>query len=144
MVIYSQEIKIYIVAPCFTLNPVSQHQVSTTYPPCKSVPTVEDQSGKRASSYIDKYLGGDGIIEPASDSIENGQPYDGTRARGFADLPRMTTPTLPLAERLEGFKEVDLCPSDDEAIAEAARCLQCDMEHRLALIARSCTEQHST
>jgi NADPH-dependent glutamate synthase beta subunit-like oxidoreductase/NAD-dependent dihydropyrimidine dehydrogenase PreA subunit len=101
-------------------------------------------SGKRASSYIDKYLGGDGIIEPASDSIENGQPYDGTRARGFADLPRMTTPTLPLAERLEGFKEVDLCPSDDEAIAEAARCLQCDLEHRLALIGRSCTEQHST
>ena len=44
----------------------------------------------------------------------------------------MTTPTLDLAERLAGFKEVDFCPSDEEAVAEAARCLQCDLELRLA------------
>jgi NADPH-dependent glutamate synthase beta subunit-like oxidoreductase/Pyruvate/2-oxoacid:ferredoxin oxidoreductase delta subunit len=94
-------------------------------------------SGKRAASHIDKYLGGDGIIEPASVSMVNGQPYDGKRERGFADRARMTTPTLPLAERLGGFKEVDLCPSEDQAIAEAARCLQCDLELRLALAARN-------
>ncbi|MEI8182492.1 MAG: FAD-dependent oxidoreductase [Desulfomonile sp.] len=100
-------------------------------------------SGKRAACHIDKYLGGDGIIEAESAAGENAQSYDGARAKGFADLPRMISPTLPVAERLEGFKEVDICPGDDEAIAEANRCLQCDLEFQLAVMARNCVKCHS-
>jgi hypothetical protein len=41
-------------------------------------------------------------------------------------------PVLPLVERYDGFPEVDLCLDDDQAVYEAKRCLQCDLEINLA------------
>jgi NADPH-dependent glutamate synthase beta subunit-like oxidoreductase len=42
-----------------------------------------------------------------------------------------------LEERKSNFKEVDLCFSDEQAVSEAKRCLQCDLEIKLAKAMRS-------
>ena len=96
-------------------------------------------AGRKAARSIDKFLSGDGdISECGMRNAECGikgpaaQPYTGKREEGFADLKRVVMPTLPLSERHDGFHEVELGFSDDQAIEEAKRCLQCDLELGLA------------
>jgi len=38
--------------------------------------------------------------------------------------------TLPVAERLKDFSQVELELSEETAIKEAKRCLRCDLEER--------------
>jgi NADPH-dependent glutamate synthase beta subunit-like oxidoreductase len=85
-------------------------------------------AGRRAASSIDKYLGGDGIIGEDYRKHADPLPYDGKRETGFADLKRAKMPALTISERHKGFMEFDLCFSDDQAVSEANRCLQCDLE----------------
>ncbi|OQY03331.1 MAG: hypothetical protein B6I22_11820 [Desulfobacteraceae bacterium 4572_123] len=112
-------------------------------------------AGRRAAESIDKHLGGNGVLEVGSGNAEvgsgnaevgmgnaasglegptprkeggNEQPYDGRRESGFAELKRVTAPSLPIAERIAGFNEVELCFSDAQAREETHRCLQCDLE----------------
>jgi NADPH-dependent glutamate synthase beta subunit-like oxidoreductase len=85
-------------------------------------------AGRRAASSIDKFLGGDGIIDEIFVQRPDFHTYTGKREKGFADLVRAKVSTLPLSERNNGFLEVDLCLNDDQAIKEASRCLQCDLE----------------
>jgi NADPH-dependent glutamate synthase beta subunit-like oxidoreductase len=91
-------------------------------------------AGRRAAMSIDKYLGGDGNIELGMQNAEcgNGQPYDGGRDAGFAELKRVEVHSLPLTERHAGFSEVELCLSEEQAKIETHRCLQCDLEICLA------------
>jgi len=93
-------------------------------------------AGRRAACSIDLFLGGDGdISEYRKKDLDSGieEPtYTGKREKGFADLKRETMPTLTLSERHEGFGEVELGFTDDQANQEAKRCLQCDFELRLA------------
>ncbi len=88
--------------------------------------------GRRAASSIDRFLGGDGIIDETIAEKPDTQSYDGKRERGFADLERVKIPVLPVVERYDGFPEVDLSLDDDQAVYEAKRCLQCDLEISLA------------
>jgi len=88
-------------------------------------------AGRRAAEAMDRFLGGDGSIEETLAQRVDTQSYDGRREKGFADLERAETPVLPVADRYNGFPEVDLCLSDDQAVYEARRCLQCDLEFRL-------------
>jgi len=92
-------------------------------------------AGKRAADAIDRFLGGEGIIEDSGRRKPEGetigldlQNYDGKREKGFADLGRVAFPTVPVSERFHNFCEVDRCFSDEDAIREAKRCLQCDLE----------------
>jgi NADPH-dependent glutamate synthase beta subunit-like oxidoreductase len=114
-------------------------------------------AGRRAAMSIDKYLGGNGVLEfgfrkaacdePLGRELRaerlsrveggnvlggNGQLYDGKREAGFAELKRIEVPSLPLEERHSGFNEVELCYSDDQSKQETYRCLQCDLEICLA------------
>jgi NADH-quinone oxidoreductase subunit F len=84
-------------------------------------------SAKKAASAIDRFLGGDGVI--AGQLAERVLPadYTGKRDRGFADLARVEAPALPVFER-KGFEEVEQGLEPDQAVREAARCLQCDYE----------------
>ena len=93
--------------------------------------------GRRAASSIDRFLGGDGVIDETIAQKPEAQSYDGKRDRGFADLERVKIPVLPVVERYDGFPEVDLCLDDDQAVFEAKRCLQCDLEYSLGKEARS-------
>jgi hypothetical protein len=63
---------------------------------------------------------------------EGGNGYDGKRESGFAELKMVEVPTLPVSERNDGFAEVELCFSDEQAKEETHRCLQCDLEICLA------------
>ena len=89
------------------------------------------EAGRRAASSIDKFLGGDGMIEETLAERSAFQPYSGKREKGFADFKRIGSPTLPLDERLNGFLEVERCFNDAQAIMEANRCLQCDLELKI-------------
>ncbi|RJR22727.1 MAG: 4Fe-4S dicluster domain-containing protein [Desulfobacteraceae bacterium] len=89
-------------------------------------------AGRRAAGSIDRYLGGDGRVDdPCAERDSSG--YDGKRDKGFADLTRTSVPHLSVNERIRGFSEVELCLAEDDAVREAKRCLQCDMERSLAL-----------
>jgi heterodisulfide reductase subunit A-like polyferredoxin len=49
-------------------------------------------------------------------------------ARGQVDLtPRVDTPKAAVAERVGDFREVELCLSEQQALAEAQRCLSCGL-----------------
>ena len=89
-------------------------------------------AGRKAASSIDKLLGGDGDIEETLLERPAPQPYTGKRDEGFADLKRETMPTLALSKRHDGFGEVELGFTDDQAKEEAKRCFQCDSELKLA------------
>jgi formate dehydrogenase beta subunit len=96
-------------------------------------------AGRRAARSIDTFLGGDGDISDcglriAEFGIEGhaAQSYTGKRDKGFADLKREPMPALPVSERHDGFGEVELGFTDDQAKQEAKRCLQCDLELNLA------------
>jgi len=81
-------------------------------------------AGKRAARYMVKYLQGE--ILPTEWQEE---PPIGT---DWVEIPddeptrhRMKVPTLPVAERLKGFDEVNLLVDEETARAEAGRCLNC-------------------
>ena len=93
-------------------------------------------AGRRAASSIDMFLGGDGNIEETFVDIPPIEPGTGRRDKGFADLKREKIPFIPLSERHNGFREVELGLNDEQAIGEAYRCLHCDLELCLAQEAR--------
>lgn len=70
--------------------------------------------GRRAAISIDKYLGGEGIIEEKLIETEIPSQLIG-RDEGFANLPREEPFLL-----LDGF-------TNEQALREAKRCLQCDL-----------------
>ncbi|MCS7253439.1 MAG: FAD-dependent oxidoreductase [Armatimonadota bacterium] len=89
--------------------------------------------GRLAASSIDKFLGGDGDIdERLTDEgfIEKRSLWMG-RVDGFAYLNRVKPAMLHPDVRRENFDEVELGFTPEEAIAEAARCLQCDMRFQM-------------
>ena len=57
--------------------------------------------GRKAAISIDRYLGGEGIIDEVLVELEEPQAWLG-REEGFADKPRASMPCLPMEERLKG------------------------------------------
>ena len=53
---------------------------------------------------------------------------NGEEETGGEPAGRVAVPHLPAAERRKRYCEVELCVSEDEAVAEARRCLRCDLE----------------
>jgi NADH-quinone oxidoreductase subunit F len=86
-------------------------------------------SGRKAAVMIDRYVSGKLMkvlpkvqlptvyIQPVGEVDEEGQ-----------DLPRLELPLLPEARRRGCFAEVELCPTEAQAMAEARRCARCDLE----------------
>src|SRR5680860_537193 len=90
-------------------------------------------AGRRAAEAIDRALGGDGDIEESlsGESLRQGDglpEYTGEREEGFADWSRIHVPAVPAEERSGSFVEVAQCYAEDQAVVEAGRCLQCDLE----------------
>jgi len=96
-------------------------------------------AGRRAASSIDRFLGGDGSIEETFVEMPPAEPAMERREKGFADLKREQMPCIPLPERHDGFPEVELGLNHDQAVREAKRCLNCDLQLRLAQDARAGT-----
>ena len=88
-------------------------------------------AGKRAAASINRYLKGEPLQVPpvirkkAKDEDEKAKR---TPPEAEADVPRTEIPSLSLGERVKSFAEVELCFTEEMAIAEAKRCLRCDLE----------------
>ncbi len=83
--------------------------------------------GRQAAVSIDKYLGGEGIID------ETLAPPESLSQRPEAmeeeeEKHRQEMALLPVGERLQDFDVVELGFSKEAALEEARRCLSCDLE----------------
>ena len=87
-------------------------------------------AGRQAAAAIDKALGGDGEIEEVLFSRGAPDPKLG-RHEGFAFWPRERVPERDAALRKLGFEEITLGFTDEQAVREARRCLQCDLRLHL-------------
>jgi NADPH-dependent glutamate synthase beta subunit-like oxidoreductase len=87
-------------------------------------------AGRKAAESIDKALGGNGVIDETLFLRDNPGPHLG-HDEGFACWTREAVPELDAAERVQSFKEVVTGFSDEQAVREAKRCLQCDLRLQL-------------
>ena len=90
-------------------------------------------AGRRGALSIDRYLRDVPLLTPreltplptaelSHDEIE------AMVSRGEVDLAsRIETPKAPVADRVGDFREVELCLSEEQALAEAERCLSCGL-----------------
>ncbi len=85
-------------------------------------------AGRQGAISIDKYLGGDGVIDEMF-SPEEVAALPGVEEE-VEEKYRPHMPCLSLEERYKGFAEVELGLSEDMAIEEAKRCLRCDLEEK--------------
>jgi heterodisulfide reductase subunit A len=86
--------------------------------------------GHRAARSIDRYLRGEKGLPPLAPHEKvvhlTREEIEGKFASGEAACrPRVPISSIPLAARTHNFLEVDLSLTEDEAIAEAERCLRC-------------------
>lgn len=88
-------------------------------------------AGRLAAQQIDRYLGGDGEIEEALAPVQYRCPSIGKRVN-FGTLPRRDTEVVPSEIRVAGFERMDLGFTDEAALCEAERCLQCDLRTDIA------------
>jgi NADPH-dependent glutamate synthase beta subunit-like oxidoreductase/NAD-dependent dihydropyrimidine dehydrogenase PreA subunit len=77
--------------------------------------------GKRAAVGIDEFIRGEKHSEP---QIEVQVLDRWQMATDYMNLHRQAIPMLPL-DRRTGMTEVELCYTEQEAVAEAQRCLKC-------------------
>jgi len=88
------------------------------------------RSGREAALALDRALGGAGADAPR-DGLGRGAARIG-RVEGFAARARLAIPLAPAATRRRSWEEIAGDPARAEAVAEAARCLQCDLRLDLA------------
>ncbi len=90
-------------------------------------------AGRRAALSIDRYLRGVPLLTPrellplpTTELTED--EIAASIARGQVDLaPRVEMPKAPVSQRVGDFREVELCLNEEQALAEAARCLSCGL-----------------
>ena len=83
-------------------------------------------AGKRAAESIDGYLRGanteihrfEETLKPISEDLL-------PELKRVDKKPRAMAGELPVAQRIRDFSEIETCFSEDEALAEAERCLNC-------------------
>ena len=87
-------------------------------------------AGRTAASAIDRALGGAGVFDEVLFERPHVRHYLG-RDELFAARERLPVPKRDPAAGCRGFEEIVHGYSDEQAVEEAGRCLQCDL--RLAL-----------
>ncbi len=85
--------------------------------------------GHHVARCIDRYLRGEeGIQEPPKLPIANftkEEVAEKMKIGWAAEIGRTKTRTIPAENRVNNFNEVDLAFTEEEALAEAERCLRC-------------------
>ena len=81
-------------------------------------------AGRKAAISIDCYLRGDDLRGDREDEWVKAEELE-VDTKGVEGKARAKMPTLPVADRKNNFNEVDNGFSEEEAIAEAKRCLSC-------------------
>ncbi|MGD9410631.1 MAG: FAD-dependent oxidoreductase [Desulfobacterales bacterium] len=81
--------------------------------------------GKKAATEIDAYLSGNTTAEYLTEVNSIPVARREMSDKELLPKPRVPVPTLAREKRLHGFAEVELGYSQEQAIAEAQRCLMC-------------------
>jgi len=90
-------------------------------------------SGRAGAIAIDKYLGGKGIIDEELAPIS--EPCDCIGCeKDFPLQPRVEPSLIDLDLRKTTFEVVENRFTEDEAVSEAQRCLQCDLRLRISSV----------
>ena len=89
--------------------------------------------GRRAAIFVDRYLGGDGEIDEPLPDLGTAPNWLGKSAE-FATRRRSVMPELSISKRRMAFDEVELGFDYGPAMAEAQRCLQCDLRSRIEAV----------
>ncbi|MDD4875782.1 MAG: FAD-dependent oxidoreductase [Dehalococcoidales bacterium] len=82
--------------------------------------------GRKGAINIDRYLGGNGIIDEELIPAEEYEDCVG-RKEGMFYQHRCEMTNIPVEERLNNFKEVEMGCDEGAALKESWRCLQCDL-----------------
>jgi NADPH-dependent glutamate synthase beta subunit-like oxidoreductase len=82
-------------------------------------------AGRRGAVAIDRYLGGEGIIDEQLAPAEKPFFCKGLKPE-FAHQRLYEMPSIPVERRLTSFDEVELGYDEETAVMESARCLRCD------------------
>lgn len=88
-------------------------------------------AGRRGALAMDKYLRGDVTRVEMYDrhaAVKREATKEEPEEETWQPQPRVTMPTLPVADRKRSFTEIELGFSPDKAGQEARRCLRCDLE----------------
>ena len=97
-------------------------------------------SGRRAAVTIDKCLSGDAAYleyDPKLSAADKASVL--IRIEEFRKVPRAAVPMRDSAERKDDFAEYVRTFTDDEAVAEASRCLACGCGAGCAICAQICS-----
>ena len=88
------------------------------------------QAGREAAQELDAYLGGDGNID---EHLTDTPPSDPCihKIPGFAQQERAQPAVLPAQARRDSFAVVDGGYTEEQAQAEAARCLKCPLRTQI-------------
>lgn len=81
--------------------------------------------GRRAARSIHLLVTGQEVAPPPGEPAAPASEGQVVELFGVPRLPRAQMPLLPVANRLNGFKEVELGLPEPDARKEAQRCLQC-------------------
>jgi RnfABCDGE-type electron transport complex B subunit len=82
--------------------------------------------GRRAARSIDLFLKGE-PVEPVKNSLQKKRIPESifTQVNGIKKSKRAKMPEIPVSQRLDSMIEVDLVLSEEQALQEAKRCLDC-------------------
>ncbi len=97
---------------------------------CEYGPSIAIEAiaaGRKAARSIIAYLEGREFREPVEPRRANDAEKDKRYVIEFSDIPsdRQKMPELEVSERVDNFREVELGYSEEQAVAEAKRCLGC-------------------
>jgi NADPH-dependent glutamate synthase beta subunit-like oxidoreductase/ActR/RegA family two-component response regulator len=84
-------------------------------------------AGRKAAISIDKYLGGEGMLKVEEIKVKEPTSRH-TFLERLKERSRPMVPTIPPAQRVLSFDEVELGLTEEIAMAEGERCWRCDLE----------------
>jgi len=89
-------------------------------------------AGRKAASSIDRYLGGDGVIDEELTQERAIGMCVGITEEDFASRTRVEMPCLPPEQVTSNFTEVELGLTEVGAVAEGKRCFQCGIRLQIS------------
>ncbi|MGD2094242.1 MAG: NAD(P)-binding protein [Phycisphaerales bacterium] len=99
-------------------------------------------AGKRAAESIEKYLDGKDMRSDRFDDTIKSVPDELLPETDKVEKKaRRTGEELPVTQRRGNFREVELCFSEEDAIAEAERCLNCALCSECGECVRACEQK---
>lgn len=99
-------------------------------------------AGKRAAESIERYLSGTDLRSNRFDDTVKSIPEElMPQAEKVEKKARKTVEEIPVAQRQGNFKEVELCFTEEDAIAEAERCLNCALCSECGECIRACEQK---